>query len=70
MQTSDPRPRSSTKGTRKTNALDPGDTIDLTGEVTIVHDDGKVTFWLKGFDTPITLRAELVSLIAKKASRR
>ena len=43
---------------RKTNALDPGDTIGLTGEVTIVHDDGKGTFWLKGFNTPITLRAE------------
>ena len=29
------------------NGLGEGDTIGLTGEVTIVHDDGKATVWLK-----------------------
>ncbi len=30
-----------------------------------VHDDGKVAIWLKGYDYPITIRAEHLSLVAK-----
>ena len=35
-----------------------------------VHDDGKVTIWLKGYDYPITIRAEHLSLVAKRTSKR
>ena len=53
--------------TKPKGELGEGDTVELTGEVSIVHDDGKVTIWLKGFDIPITIRAEHLSLIAKRA---
>ena len=35
-----------------------GDTVGLTGEVTMVHDDGTVTINLHGYVYPPTLRAE------------
>ena len=42
-------PVKNSKPTNKTNStLDEGDTIGLTGEVTHVHDDGKVTIRLSG----------------------
>ncbi len=53
--------------TKPKGELGQGDTVGLTGEVSIVHDDGKVTLRLKGFDIPITIRAEHLSLIAKRA---
>ena len=46
--------------------LGEGDTVGLTAEVSIVHDDGTVTIWLHGYSVPITLRAEHLSLIAKR----
>jgi preprotein translocase subunit YajC len=46
--------------------LTEGDTVGLTGEVTRINDDGAVTVRLHGFGTPITLRAEHLSLVAKK----
>ncbi len=45
--------------------LSEGDTVGLTGEVTLVHDDGTVTISLHGYVYPLTLRAEHLSLIAK-----
>lgn len=53
--------------TKPQGALGEGDTVGLTGEVSIVHDDGKVTVWLKGYDIPVTIRAEHLSLIQKGA---
>lgn len=53
----------------KQTTLSEGDTVGLTGEVSIVHDDGKVTVWVKGFDYPLTIRAEHLSLIAKKGRK-
>jgi hypothetical protein len=51
--------------------LSEGDTVGMTGEVTIVHDDGTVTIRLHGYDIPVTTRAEHLSLIAKsKPSKR
>ena len=49
--------------------LSEGDTVGLTGEVTMVHDDGTVTINLHGYDYPLTLRAEHLSLIAKSKKR-
>ena len=46
-----------------------GDTVGMTGEVEIVHDDGKVTVRLKGYDHPMTVRAEHLNLIAKRGKR-
>jgi hypothetical protein len=46
--------------------LSEGDTISMTGEVTIVHDDGKVTVRLHGYDVPVTTRSEHLSLVAKR----
>jgi hypothetical protein len=43
-----------------------GDTICTQGEVTMVHEDGTVTVRLHGFDYPVTVSAEHLSLIAKK----
>jgi hypothetical protein len=55
----------------KQPTLGEGDTISMQGEVTIVHDDGRVTVWLHGYDYPITVRAEHISLVAKaKGGRR
>ena len=36
--------------------LTEGDTVGLTGEVTMVHDDGTVTISLHGYVYPLTLR--------------
>ena len=49
------------------SALGEGDTVGLTAEVSIVHDDGTVTIWLSGYAVPITIRAEHLSLIAKRS---
>ena len=38
--------------------LSEGDTITMTGEVTLVHDDGTVTVRLHGYDVPVTTRGE------------
>ena len=46
--------------------LSEGDTISMTGEVTLVHDDGTVTVRLHGYDVPLTTRGEHLSLVAKK----
>ena len=43
-----------------------GDTVSLTGEVTLVHDDGRVTLRLHGFGPPITTGVEHLALVAKK----
>ena len=45
-------------------------TVGMTGEVTIIHDDGRVTLRLHGYDTPVTVRAEHSSLIAKQKPDR
>ena len=42
----------------------------MQGEVTIVHDDGTVTLRLHGFNTPITIGAEHLSLIPAAPARR
>ena len=47
--------------------LDEGDAIAMQGEVTHVHEDGKVTVRLVGYGTPITTRGEHLSLVAKKS---
>ena len=49
--------------------LSEGDTVGMTGEVTLIHDDGTVTLWLHGYDIPLTVRAEHLSLIAKKKAK-
>ena len=49
--------------------LTEGDTFGLTGEVTMVHDDGTVTISLHGYVYPLTLRGEHLSLIAKSKGR-
>ncbi len=46
--------------------LSDGDTISMEGEVSAVHDDGMVTVWLHGYNVPLTVRAEVFDLIAKK----
>jgi hypothetical protein len=50
--------------------LSEGDTVGLQGEVTHVHGDGTVTVRLHGYSTPITLRSEHLSLVAKKKADR
>jgi hypothetical protein len=49
--------------------LQEGDTVSMTGTVTIVHDDGTVTVWLHGYSIPITTRGEHFNLIAKESKR-
>ena len=46
--------------------LSEGDTVGLTGEITRINDDGTVTLRLHGFDYPVTIRPENLSLIAKR----
>ena len=48
--------------------LTEGDTVGLTGEVTLLHDDGTVTVRLHGLPLPITIGAEHLALVAKKKS--
>ena len=51
--------------------LNKGDRVTLTGEVSKLHDDGRVTVRLVGFDDPITTRPEHLSLTSKyKAPKR
>ena len=50
--------------------LSEGDTVGLTAEISLVHDDGTVTIRPHGFDYPITLRGEHLSLIAKRRSKQ
>ena len=50
--------------------LGEGDTISMTGEVTIVHDDGTVTVRLHGYDIPLTTRGEHLALVVKRKQRR
>ena len=47
--------------------LNEGDTVALQGEVTIIHEDGMATVHFHGYDTPVTIRAEHLSLVAKKS---
>ena len=42
--------------------LTEGDTVGLTGEVTMVHDDGTVTISLHGYVYPLTLRPSICLL--------
>ncbi len=48
----------------------PGDTVSMQGEVSAVHDDGMVTVWLHGYSAPLTVRAEHLTLVAKKKQER
>ena len=48
----------------KATKLSEGDTISVTGEVTLVHGDGTVTVRLHGYDVPLTRRGEHPSLVA------
>ena len=50
--------------------LSEGDTVGLTGEVKMVHDDGTVTVRLHGYDVPVTTRGEHLSLVAKRKGER
>jgi hypothetical protein len=50
--------------------LSEGDTVGLTGEVTIVHDNRTVTVRVHGYGTPVTVGAEHLSLIAKRKAER
>ena len=43
-----------------------GDSISMLGEITHVHDDGRITVRLIGYGVPITTRGEHLSLVAKK----
>jgi hypothetical protein len=43
--------------------LSEGHTITMTGEVTLVHDDGTVTVRLHGYDVPVTTRGERLAEI-------
>jgi hypothetical protein len=57
-------------GTGKTiNRTLGSDTVGTAGEVSIVHGDGRVTVRLQGYDYPITVRAEHLSLTAKRTKR-
>ena len=49
--------------------LSEGDTVGLTARSSCI-DDGAVTIRPHGFDYPITLRGEHLSLIAKRRSKR
>ena len=42
-----------------------GDSVALQGEIAHVHDNGTVTIRVHGFDYPLTIRSEHVSLVAK-----
>ena len=44
--------------------------IGMTGEISIVHDDGQRDGRLHGYDIPITTRGEHVSLVAKAKSTK
>ena len=46
--------------------LNEGDIVGLTAEITRVHANGIVTIWLKGYEYPLAVRVEHLSLIAKK----
>jgi hypothetical protein len=46
--------------------LSEGDTVGMTGEVAIVHDDGRVTVRLHGYGYPLTIGGEHLGLVAKK----
>ena len=46
-----------------------GDTVGMTGEVTIVHGDGSVRLRLHSYDIPVTVRAEHLSLSRDGGSR-
>jgi hypothetical protein len=47
-----------------------GDSVGLHGEITRIHDDGRVTIRVHGFDYPITVRSEHVNLTAKHRAQR
>ncbi len=46
--------------------LTEGDTVGMQGEVSRVHDDGRVTVHLHGYGTPVNVLSEHLTLIAKK----
>jgi hypothetical protein len=48
------------------SALKVGDSVGMTGEVTIVHDDGSVTVRVLGIGSPVTIGTEHLSLIASR----
>jgi len=48
------------------SALKVGDSVSITGEVTIVHDNGTVTVRVLGLDYPVTIGTEHLSLIASR----
>jgi hypothetical protein len=50
--------------------LSEGDTIAMQGEVMIIHEDGRVTVRVLGYDLPVTTRGEHLQLIAKDKSGR
>ena len=48
-----------------------GDTVSMDGEVTRLNDDGTITVHLHGYGTPVTTRAEHLTLITHgKPNRR
>jgi hypothetical protein len=49
--------------------LSEGDTVSMTGEVTLVHDDGTVTEWLPGYDVPVRTQSGHLSLFAKRSGK-
>ena len=46
--------------------LSEGDTIVLQGEVTLVHDDDRVTVRLHGYDVPVAERVEHLNIVKKR----
>ena len=46
--------------------LSEGDTIALQGEVTLVHDDDRVTVRLHGYGVPVTVRVEHLNIVKKR----
>ena len=46
------------------------DTIGMSGEVMRVNHDGSVTLLLRGYDFPVTIRPEFLTLLAQNGCRR
>jgi hypothetical protein len=46
--------------------LQEGDSISMQGEVSRIHEDGRVTVWLNGYGLPLTTPSKHICLVAKK----
>ena len=62
--------RGATMARKPEGSLGEGDTVGMTGEVVLVHEDGKVTIRLQGYDYPMNVRSEHLSLITKRGSAK